>query len=107
MALYGVYGSHSVESCPLNNRPIAEKVAALAMMDLAEVVGKYRINQMLGQYHSALEHTFIWVVDAEDPHLIEQFCIDTGVASFNTIKIVPLMTFSEGVMGRIKEIHGL
>ena len=107
MALYGIYGSHTGESCPLNNRQIAEKVAPLTRADIAGAARKYRINQVLGQYHSALEHTFIWVVDAEDPHLIEQFCIDTGVASFNTIKIVPLITFTEGVRGRIKEIHGL
>ena len=107
MALYGIYGSHTVEACPLNNRQIAEDVAAFAISDIAEVARKYQINQVLGQYHSALEHTFVWVVDAEDPHLIEQFCIDTGVASFNTIKIVPLITFTEGVMARIKAAHGL
>ena len=107
MALYGVYGSHVVEACPLNNREIAEKVAAFAGSDIAGAARKYKINRILGQYHSALEHTFIWIVDAEDPHLIEQFCIDTGVASFNNIKIVPLITFTEGVVSRIKEIHGL
>jgi hypothetical protein len=107
MALYGIYGSHAVEACPLNNREVAEKVMALSFSDLAEVNQKYRINQILGQYHSALEHTFLWVVDAEDPHLIEQFCIDSGVASFNAIKIVPLITFKEGVLERIKEIHGM
>jgi hypothetical protein len=107
MALYGIYGSHAVEACPLNNREVAEKVMALSFSDLAAVNQKYRINQILGQYHSALEHTFLWVVDAEDPHLIEQFCIDSGVASFNAIKIVPLITFKEGVLERIKEIHGM
>ncbi len=107
MALYGIYGSHTVEACPLNNRQIAEKVAALAVSDIAAVAQKYRITQILGQYHSALEHTFLWVLDAADPHLIEQFCIDSGVASFNTIKIVPLLTFKEGVLARIKEAHGM
>jgi hypothetical protein len=107
MALYGIYGSHTVEACPLNNRQIAEKVAALAVSDMAGAARKYKINRILGQYHAALEHTFVWVVDAKDPHLIEQFCIDTGVASFNTIKIVPLITFTEGVLARIKETHGL
>jgi len=107
MALYGIYGSHTVEACPLNNRSIAEKVAALAVSDMAGAGLKNKINQILGQYHSALEHTFVWVVDAEDPHRIEQFCIDSGVASFNSIKIVPLITFKEGVLGRIKEAHGL
>jgi hypothetical protein len=107
MALYGIYGSHTVAACPLNNREIAEKVAAFAISDIAEAARKYKINEILGQYHSALEHTFLWVVDAEDPHLIEQFCIDTEVASFNTIKIVPLIAFTEGVLGRIKAAHGL
>jgi hypothetical protein len=107
MALYGIYGSHTVEACPLTNRQIAEKVAALAVSDMAGASRKYKINRILGQYHAALEHTFVWVVDAEDPHHIEQFCIDSGVASFNTIKIVPLITFTEGVLARIKEAHGL
>jgi hypothetical protein len=107
MALYGIYGSHTVEACPLNNREMAEKVTALSFTDLGEVARKYKINRILGQYHSALEHTFLWVLEAEDPHLIEQFCLDSGVASFNTLKIVPLITFQDGVMARIKEIHGL
>ena len=107
MALFGVYGSHTPETCPLNNREIAEKVVAFAGSDLAGMAKKYKINQVLGQYHSGLEHTFLWIVDAEEAHLIEQFCIDTGVASFNTLKIVPLITFNEGVIPRVKEIHGL
>ena len=57
--------------------------------------------------YTALGHTFLWVLDAEDPHLIEQFWIDAGVTSFNTIKIVPLITSQEGVLEEIKEIHGL
>ena len=35
------------------------------------------------------------IVDAEDPHLIQQRAIDTGMASFNEIKIVPLMAFDD------------
>jgi hypothetical protein len=79
----------------------------LAFADLAEVSRKYRINRSLGQYHAALEHTFLWVVDAEAPHLVEQFCLDSGVASFHTVKIVPLITFTAGLLAWIKEIHGL
>jgi hypothetical protein len=44
------------------------------------------------------------VADAEAPHFIEQFCIDGG-ASFNTFKIVPLITFTEGLLRRSKEAH--
>jgi tetrahydromethanopterin S-methyltransferase subunit H len=107
MSLYGVYGSHTPETCPVNNRKNAEALVNFANTDLESVAGKYKINQLIGQYHSALEHTFLWVVDAEDPHLIEQFCIETGIASFNYLKIVPLITFNEGVVPLIKDIHGL
>ena len=107
MSLYGVYGSHTPEACPVNNRKTAETLVEFANSDIASIAGKYKINRVLGQYHSALEHTFLWVVDAEDPHLIEQFCIDTGIASFNYLKIVPLITFGEGVIPRIKKIHEL
>jgi len=54
------------------------------------VLPKYKI---IGRYHSGLKHTFLWIVDVEDPHLIEQFAVDSKTASFNEIKIVPLKTF--------------
>ncbi len=67
----------------------------------------HRIDEILGQYHSALEHTFLWVVEAEDPHLIQDFCAATGVATINELKIVPLITFQEGVMQGITKVHGI
>jgi len=91
MALYGVYGSHTLETCPVNSRKIAEVLVNFANTELTSVVGKYKISELIGQYHSALEHTFLWIVDAKDPHLLEQFCIDTGIASFNYLKFVPLL----------------
>jgi hypothetical protein len=33
--------------------------------------------------------------------------VETGVASFNRLKIVPLITFSEGVIPLVKKVHGL
>lgn len=107
MELYGIYGSHTPETCPVNNRKVAEAVLQFAKTDIASVAGRYKIKKLVGQYHSALEHTFLWVLDAEDPHLIEKFCIETGIASFNYVKIVPLITFNEGVIPTVKEIHGL
>jgi hypothetical protein len=38
--------------------------------------------------------------------LIQQFAVDSGAASFNEIKIVPLTTF-QGVAEGAKAIHGL
>ena len=103
MALYGIWGSHTTESCPLNNANNRRAVLEVPS-DLENVAKNYKINKIVGQYHSALEHTFLWVVDAEDPHLIERFCIEGGIAKFNAVKIVPLITFRD-VVDKCKKVE--
>ncbi len=75
MALYGMYGSHTVEACPLNNLANAKKMVSFLESDPRPLLSEYRINKVLGQYHSSLEHTFLWVIDAEDPHLVVEFTL--------------------------------
>jgi hypothetical protein len=89
MVLYGIYGSHTTESCPLNNIQSRKIVLEMAAEDLENIANKNRVK-ILEQYHSALEHTFLWTVDTEDAHLVERFMIETGWAAFNAVKIVPL-----------------
>ncbi len=48
----------------------------------------------------------MWILDAEDPHLVEEFALETGLASFNELRIVPLKTLAEGVIPRVKRVHG-
>ncbi len=106
MALFGIYGSHTTDMCPLNNIEIAKTMLEQFDKGIEEQARNYKINSILGQYHSGLEHTFLWIVDAEDPHLIEQFCIEVKIASFNAIKIVPLVTINE-VAETLKTVHSL
>lgn len=49
--------------------------------------------KMLQQYHSGLEHTFMWIVDAQDAHSVQNFMIDSGWIKFNALKIVPLIEY--------------
>jgi len=105
MALYGIYGRHEIADCPWNNEHTGKQVIKIAETDLSEVLPKYKINEIKGQYHSGLEHTFLWILDAEDPHLIQKWAIDTGMAKFNEVKIVPLETFA-GVAEGAKRIWG-
>ena len=104
MALFGISGSHTTEACPLNNSNSAKLVLDAENMNLDEISKKYKINKIIGQFHSALEHTFLWVLDAEDAHLIQQFCIDSGIASFNAVKIIPLITF-DNVIEVTKKVY--
>ncbi len=69
----------------------------IGKLDMEEVCSNYKINKIVGRFHYALEHTFLWIVDAEDPHLIQKLAMDGGVASFNEVKIVPLIEFENVV----------
>jgi hypothetical protein len=59
---------------------------------LKEIANKNDIK-LLQQYHSALEHTFTWIVDAKEAHSVQNFMIESSWAKFNTVKIVPLGTY--------------
>ena len=107
MALYGIYGHHTTEACPWNNIASAKILKELADGGANELAEQHGIRKIHGQYHSALEHTFLWVVDADDPHRVQDFCVASGVASINDLKIVPLITFEEGVIEGIGTIHGI
>ncbi len=97
MALFGLYGEHTVESCPLNNQDSKKAVrdGRITLEDPVLLKEKYKISQIIGQYHSALEHTFLWVIEADDPHLIQQVAIDSKLASFNSVRIVPLIQYAD------------
>jgi hypothetical protein len=70
--------------------------------DIEKNAQKYGVK-ILHQFHSGLEHTFLWVVDADNAHLIQDLMARTA-GRFNTIKIVPLVTF-QGVIERCKQIE--
>lgn len=93
MSLYGIFGMHTVESCPLYNE--RSRRAVLSINERLDEVTKMHGLRLLGMYHSALEHTFVWIADAQDAHTVQRFAMDLDVASFNILKIVPLGTFND------------
>jgi len=99
MALYGIYGKHTPERCPWLNEEIGKMVMEYPEDIVSKMGEKYKINKIVGQFHSALEHTFLWIFDAEDPHLLQNFAEDTGVAKFNYLKFVPLITIKDVIEG--------
>ncbi len=104
--LYGIYGRHTPETCPIQVPEYAQVFVDIFEIDPERLAGTYGIRRIEAQYHSALEHTFLWIVDADRPHDIERFAVDTGLASFNALRIVPVHTFAETVEG-LRKRHGL
>ena len=55
----------------------------------------YNINEIIGFYMSVLEHQWVIIFDAAHAHDIEQLCIDVGISSISTVKIVPMTHYSD------------
>ncbi len=104
--LWGIYGAHSRHDCPVNNKETAKEVIALSVRDLGPLMEKYGVTAIVDQYHSGLEHTFLWVVETTEPHNLEEFSIELGVARWNDLKFVPERTF-EMVVSDVRALHGL
>jgi hypothetical protein len=99
--MYGIYGEHTQEACPLYNEKIRKWILA-NIPNQEKSAQKYGVR-ILQQYHSALEHTFLWAVEAENAQSIEEFMVKTA-GRFNTVKIVPLITFQD-VIERCKKVE--
>lgn len=104
--LWGIYGAHNRHDCPVNNRETAMDVITLSESDLGPLMEKYGVTAVVDQYHSGLEHTFLWVVETTEPHKLEEFSIELGVARWNDLKFVPERTFAD-VITDVRVIHGL
>ena len=102
MGLYGIYGSHTTESCPLNNKD-TRKMVIEGGPQIKQIAEGANVK-IIGQYHSGLEHTFLWVVEAADAHTVENLMFQAGVHKFNAVTIVPLNTF-DGVIEKCKQIE--
>lgn len=99
--MYGIYGQHTQEACPLYNEQNRKWILA-NLPNQEKGAQKYGIR-ILQQYHSALEHTFLWVVEAENAQAVEDLMARTA-GRFNTVSIVPLITFQE-VVERLNKIE--
>lgn len=100
MALFGIFATHSPESCPLNNKQNKETMIQIDDK-IKTITEKFHVRKIHGFYLSVLEHEWVIIIEAESAHEIETMCIEAGISAFNTVKIVPLNYF-DIVMKRIR-----
>lgn len=92
MALFGVFATHSPESCPLNNDQSRNTFLQIDEK-LKQATAKHNISKIVAFYMSVLEHEWVIIIEADSAHNIETMCIDAGISAYNTVKIVPLNNF--------------
>ncbi len=98
--LFGVFATHSPESCPMNNK-CSKKMLLQVNSKIESNKKKFGISKVIGFYISALEHLWIIILDAKSAHEIEQFCIEIGISTISTIKIVPISNL-EVLLNKLK-----
>jgi hypothetical protein len=94
--LFGVFATHSPESCPLNNTR-SRKIFLEIERKIKSHTKKFNITKIIGFYMSVLEHEWIIIMDAKNAHDIEQLCIAVGISAISTVKIVPMNDFRVAV----------
>jgi hypothetical protein len=96
--IFGVFATHSPESCPLNK---AESREAFMQVEskLTPLLDRSG-GRLVGFYMSVLEHQWTIILEAASAHDIEDMCIKSGISAFNTVKIVPLTDF-KAVMSKL------
>jgi hypothetical protein len=101
MGLYGIYGEHTQEACPLYNEE-NRKYLLRILPTIEKLAQDYNVK-ISQQFHSGLEYTFLWAVEADNPHIIEELMSRTA-GTFNTLRIVPLITF-QTLIERLKKVE--
>ena len=90
--LFGVFAQHSPESCPLNNKK-SKTIFVNIKNKMDSKMQNYHIDKIIGFYMSVLEHEWVIIFDAKNAHEIEQLCIEVGISSISTVKIVPMSNY--------------
>ena len=93
MGTYGIYGSHTTEACPLNNKE--NRKLFLSAASNFEKAANAKGIKVISMYHSGLEHTFVWIVETSGAQIIQELMVETKMAKFNATKIVPVWTTQE------------
>ena len=70
---YGIYGTHTTEACPLFNEE--NKKLLLQVASTFEKDASAKGIKILSMYHSGLEHTFEWIVEAPGAHAIQDLMV--------------------------------
>ena len=92
--------SHTPEACPTSNSKTKELLLKIGpqIQSIAETSG---VKIVAGPYVNR-EHMIVAVVDAADSESVDRFLIETRLAHWNSVRVLPSLTMEEG-MGEIRE----
>jgi hypothetical protein len=85
MLVFAVSMKHPPESCPMFNNEVKERLKE-KVSQREEVAKKHEVK-VISACTSVLEHLIYYVVEAPSQLAVENFFMETGMASWNSIEI--------------------
>jgi hypothetical protein len=92
---YVLLATHSPELCPLGNSKTKQLLLESAS-DIPNLAQKGGVTFVAGPFVNR-EHTIVAVVDADSAESVDQFLVDSRLAHWNTVRILPSLAMEEGL----------
>jgi len=85
MPTFSVIMKHTPESCPLFNAELKAKFKQV-IVKREEAAKKHEVR-VLSAWTSVLDHLILYIVEAPSQKSVEDYFIEIGFASWNTVEI--------------------
>ena len=92
---YVLIATHSAEICPSSNGK-TRKLMQESAQDIPGVAEKAGVKIVAGPYVSR-EHISVVVVEATGGEELDQFILDSRLAQWNSVRVLPSKTIQEGM----------
>lgn len=92
---YVIMGTHSAEVCPTSNARTRKLLQEMAptIPKIAEQAG---VTVVAGPYVNR-EHITITVVEAANGEDLDRFIVESRLAQWNSIRVLPSLSMAEGI----------
>lgn len=101
---YVLLATHGPEICPTSNAKIREMFMKRAP-EIPALAKRLGVNLVAGPFVSR-EHVSVVVVEAAKAEAVDQFISESGLAQWNSIRVLPSLTMEDGMkeMSALKPI---
>ena len=92
---YVVLGTHSPDICPTSNARTRELLLQIGPQ-IPNIADKCGVKILAGPYVNR-EHITVTIVEAGRAEELDQFIVDSRLAQWNSVRILPSLSMEEGM----------
>jgi hypothetical protein len=93
--LFVLLAEHTADVCPLSNAKTRDLLIQIGQ-DIPAIAERNNVQLVAGPYVNR-EHIVVSVVEAERADDVDRFILDSRLAQWNTVRILPSLAIAEGM----------